>query len=284
MNSEITIVTAFFDIGRESWSVENGHPDYLFRTSDTYLSYFEKIASLNNEMVIFTSDDFADKIREIRAGKPTKIIIFDYKNKLYNIKRRVDKIQSSDSFKSKVPDIHIINPEYWSADYALVTNLKSYFVTKAIDLGYVSNDLAAWMDFGYCRDYESLNNISTWKYNFERDKVHVFNLKKIPPLTQEIVEEAIFNNKVYIIGGVTIADKKMWYTFHDMVYKCQRELMSNSIVDDDQGVYLFAFLKKPDMFKTHFLGKDKWRTLFYTYDVSARISIVKRVKKIFGYL
>nr|EKV9928753.1 hypothetical protein [Acinetobacter baumannii] len=28
MNKKIKIVTAFFDIGRENWTVENGFPDY----------------------------------------------------------------------------------------------------------------------------------------------------------------------------------------------------------------------------------------------------------------
>ncbi|WP_277985396.1 WlaTC/HtrL family glycosyltransferase, partial [Citrobacter werkmanii] len=32
-----------------------------------------------------------------------------------------------------------MNPEYWSSDYVLVCNLKTYFVNKAIELNLVNN-------------------------------------------------------------------------------------------------------------------------------------------------
>lgn len=44
MNKKITVVTAFFDIGRENWTVEKGFPDYLFRTPDSYINYFKYLA------------------------------------------------------------------------------------------------------------------------------------------------------------------------------------------------------------------------------------------------
>lgn len=47
----ITIVTAFFDIGRGDWSVENGHPNYLQRSNEKYFKYFSNLAQLENEMI-----------------------------------------------------------------------------------------------------------------------------------------------------------------------------------------------------------------------------------------
>lgn len=52
MNKKITIVTAFFDIGRKL-DGGKGFPDYLFRTPDSYINYFKYLALLNNEMIIF---------------------------------------------------------------------------------------------------------------------------------------------------------------------------------------------------------------------------------------
>ncbi|MDI9723937.1 WlaTC/HtrL family glycosyltransferase [Acinetobacter baumannii] len=61
MNKKITVVTAFFDIGRENWTVEKGFPDYLFRTPDSYINYFKYLALLNNrplaKVVIASSSD-----------------------------------------------------------------------------------------------------------------------------------------------------------------------------------------------------------------------------------
>ncbi|MEI9715915.1 WlaTC/HtrL family glycosyltransferase [Moellerella wisconsensis] len=77
MNNSITIVTAFFDIGRSNWNAENGHSNRLERNTDTYFSYFNKLAELDNEIIIFTSDDLKEKVLSRRKGKPTTVITID---------------------------------------------------------------------------------------------------------------------------------------------------------------------------------------------------------------
>ena len=67
--SNITVVTAFFDIGRENIPKEkHGRPlpHYQFRTVDTYFEYFKKLAKLQNDMVIYTTEDLAPRILEAR--------------------------------------------------------------------------------------------------------------------------------------------------------------------------------------------------------------------------
>ena len=51
--NDITIVTAFFDIGRGEWTPEKGLPHYLHRTNETYLDRFSIMAELDNPMVIY---------------------------------------------------------------------------------------------------------------------------------------------------------------------------------------------------------------------------------------
>ena len=46
MTKEITIVTAFFDIGRGNISTEAGYPSYLIRSNNTYFSYFVHLAKV----------------------------------------------------------------------------------------------------------------------------------------------------------------------------------------------------------------------------------------------
>lgn len=55
-----------------------GFPDYLFRTPDSYINYFKYLALLNNEMIIFTSEKFKEKILEIRENKPTHVVVVNY--------------------------------------------------------------------------------------------------------------------------------------------------------------------------------------------------------------
>ncbi len=50
----ITIVTAFFNIGRGK--IENEVSKNLKRGTDVYLSYFSYLAELDNDMIIFTEE------------------------------------------------------------------------------------------------------------------------------------------------------------------------------------------------------------------------------------
>ncbi|PJG44835.1 hypothetical protein XA39_01025 [Acinetobacter tandoii] len=281
MNKKITIVTAFFDIGRENWTVEKGFPDYLFRTPESYIEYFKYLALLDNEMIIYTSKEFEEEILKIRSGKPTHVITIDYPEVFLEFRNKIEKIQVSEEFKKRVSPKQIINPEYWSPDYTLLTNLKPHFVKNAIESNFVTNNQVAWIDFGYCRDIQTLNGVKEWRYEFDEDKMHLFTLKKIPRLNKERVLNAIFENEVFIVGGAAVASKKIWLEFQEIVYSCQLELLNEKIVDDDQGVYLMALLKNRDIVKEHCLGKNQWRTIFARYDETSKLNAIQKIKKYF---
>lgn len=279
----ITIITAFFDIGRGGWSVENGHPCYLQRSNEKYFKYFSNLAQLENDMVIFTSQDYVDQIREIRGDKPTTIINVCLDEKFADIKQQISKIQNSEIFREKIGAEQLKNPEYWSPEYVLVTNLKSYFVNKAIKEGLVHSQLAAWVDFGYCRNLKMLSKIKKWNFTFAENKVHFFSIKKTFELTAESVQHAIFNNQAFIIGGVIVAAPEKWVNFSKLVYMCQKQMLEQNIVDDDQGIYLQALLVQPDLFEIHYLGEDQWFDVFKRYDEKTHSNFVNRFKKFMGY-
>lgn len=279
----ITIVTGFFDIGRGTWSVENGHPCYLQRSNEKYFKYFENLAQLENAMVIFTSQEYVAKIKAIRANKPTTIIDLDLDEKFHSIKKQIADIQNCENFKAKIGKEQLKNPEYWSPEYVLVTNLKSYFLKTAIKSGHVKTNLAAWIDFGYCRNLKTLDKIQKWDFSFSEEKVHFFSIKKNFELNSENVNHAIFNNEAFIIGGVIVASSEKWLNFSKLVYDCQIQMLSQKVVDDDQGVYLQALLKQPDLFEIHYLGENQWFDVFKLYDETTHNSLKNRFKKLIGY-
>ena len=95
----ITIVTAFFDIGRGEWTPDKGLPHYLERKTETYIERFSNLATLENPMVIYTSKDLAPKIQQIRGNKPTTIIPFDFYANCKELRLRINEIQMSDEYK-----------------------------------------------------------------------------------------------------------------------------------------------------------------------------------------
>lgn len=280
--SDITIVTAFFDIGRGNSSIQ--YANTQTRTADTYLSYFEYLAQLDNDMIIFTSPEFEQKILELRQGKPTQVLLFDFKNKLQYHRQWIQKIQDSTEFKQKINPRQRDNIEYRSADYVLITNMKAFFVNRAINANLVKTKLVAWVDFGYCRSVETLANVKRWQFDFNTEKVHFFSINKRVGKIDSLdkVLDFIFNNRVYIIGGVMVATPQKWQQFVQLLHKNQKELLKMNVIDDDQGLFIMCLWKYPTLFQINFLGKKQWFSLFRKYDKTSKISFIEKIKDLLG--
>ena len=86
--NDITIVTAFYDIGRGDWK-------YFNRKTSYYFECFERLCKLKNKIVVFSEIKFKslfDKI--IRDIKPDLIVIYEdifetNKELINKIKRRI---------------------------------------------------------------------------------------------------------------------------------------------------------------------------------------------------
>lgn len=280
--SDITIVTAFFDIGRGNSSIQ--YANTQTRTADTYLSYFDYLAQLDNDMIIFTSPEFEQKILELRQGKPTQVLLFAFKNQLQYHRQWIEKIQNSKEFIEKINPKQRGNIEYRSADYVMINNMKAFFVNQAINANLVKTKLVAWVDFGYCRSAETLANVKRWQFDFNTEKVHFFSINKRVGKIDSLdkVLDFIFNNRVYIIGGAIVATPQKWQQFIRLLHKNQKELLKMNVIDDDQGLYVMCLWKCPTLFQINFLGKKQWFSLFRKYDKTSKISFIEKIKDLLG--
>ncbi|STE17282.1 Involved in lipopolysaccharide biosynthesis [Escherichia coli] len=279
MDSSITIVTAFFDIGRGNWTANKGFSPHLERTPETYIDYFKNLSTLDNEMIIFTSYDLKPAIEKIRAGKKTTVVTFDINTKFTAIRQKIHDIQKDDAFRNRLETRQLINPEYWSAEYVLVCNLKAYFINKALEMNLVNNEMVAWIDFGYCRNPEVTNGLSLWNYPFDKRKVNLFTVKRgLNPKSIDHVFEHMINNRSYIIGGAIVATQEKWQAFYKLVRRCQIKTLRNKIVDDDQGIFIMCHYLNPELTKLNYLGKNRWFYLFKMYgkkDLKSRLLCLK---------
>lgn len=253
--SNISIVTAFYDIGRGDWSMDvekNGGPlpHYLQRSVDKYIDHFSRMCELENEIIVYTSPDLAPRLQAI--SPKVKVVEYDYFNIHQELRDKIEAIQTDPNFIKRINPYQVRNPEYWSKDYVGVTSLKAFFVHDAFERGLISNEWASWVDFGYCRDDEHIPTSKKWDYDFTPGLMHYFNYRE-PSRNQpmENVQLAVLNNIVYIIGGVFVAQKEQWSVLKDDMKKSLEVLMQNGLVDDDQGLLLLSYFMKPDMYELH---------------------------------
>ena len=263
--NEISIVTALFDIGRGDWTPQKGLPHYLQRTTDTYFDRFANMAKLDNTIIVYTSEDLADKVWDIRKEKEDKTVvcIVDFEKEFDEYRDSIRKIQNNPDYLSKINPSQIKNPEYWSADYVLVNLLKSHFVNHAIGSGTAETDLVAWLDFGYCREPSTLNGVTLWQYPFNKEKIHLFNIKEYAGTS---LTDIIANNDVHVTGPMIVASQKMWPKLEELVDKSFRELIKNDLIDDDQTLLLMSYLQKPESFELHPISPNDWFIAFKEYN------------------
>jgi protein YibB len=247
--ADISIVTAFYDIGRAEWGPHNGHPAYLQRTTDTYIERFSHLTRLANDITVFTSEKLVERIRAA-CDKQSKVTIvaFDAMRHFSGTRAVIRNIQQSPGYRARIHPKQIRNPEYWSPDYVLITNLKAYFVNKAIEMGKVINDCVAWIDFGYCRSVEKIPPSRTWTYGFAPDKIHLFAYKEYDNVP---IEKIVATNDVYVSGCKAVASKKLWPRMASLMEMSFKALMQKQLVDDDQVLWLYSFLLQPGVFALH---------------------------------
>lgn len=263
MTTDITIVTAFFDIGRGDWTSDKGFPNYLHRSTDTYFERFSHLAKLDNEMFIFTSKDLIDRVADIRGDKPTVIFEFDLASEAVDLREQIELVYSIPDYQRMINPRERVNPEYWNADYVIINLFKSTFACMASIQA--KNDMIAWLDFGYCRTKNTLYGVKNWQYPFNKDKIHLFDLKDY---TGTSIHSLISNNDVHITGPCIVASKENWRKLEFCVLEGAKELLQNNLIDDDQLLLLLGYLSDPELFELHRVTPDDWFTVFRDFNVN----------------
>lgn len=273
-NTDISIVTAFFDIGRGNLpQTKHGRvlPHYQHRSVDQYFEFFKKQAVLENEMTIYTTAEFAQRVYDIRKSfgreNQTHIVVLNsyLPDDMKKVKERVQEIQDSPEYYGKVVNPQLI--EYWHSDYVLVNIFKSLYVSHAIGSGFCKSPVTAWIDFGYVRGDDVIPPSNKWSYPFDPDKIHFFNIKPIDK--ERPIDDIIYTGDVYIQGCHMVAGTKMWNTVKDLILGNLNILLNHNLIDDDQTLLLMSYLMKPELFELRYVDPSDWFIIFKDYNTNA---------------
>lgn len=274
MDNDISVITAFYDIGRGNLpKVKHGRelPFYQHRSVDTYFDFFSKLAKLQNEMVIYTTPNFEDRVKTIRKDLGledlTKVVTTEsyLPKELESLKERVQAVMDDPNYYSKVVNPQLI--EYWHADYVLVNIFKAVYATDAIEKRLISNNLTAWIDFGYVRNDTTIPASNRWTYNFDPEKIHFFNQYHIQP--ERPIDSIIYTGDVYIQGCHIVAGTKKWKLLKELVLKNVEVLLENNLIDDDQTLLLMSYLTKRNECQLHPADPNDWFRVFRKYNNQA---------------
>lgn len=261
MEPNVTIVTAYADIGRGQW---NNGPAYLKRDNESYFQSFERLLKLSNPVILYTETKFKEHFVQYENNPNlTVVYLHDWSlgYKQY-FGEKIKIIQSDPEFLKDVKQPW--NPEYWSSDYVLVNFLKSFYVTKAIRKGLINTNMVAWIDFGYARNDECIPT-DVWNHNLDENKIHLFSIEKDIPNRIDLMN-VINNNKVYIQGCHIVMNVDNWKIFNQEIFSIMRELLELNVVDDDQTLLLLFYLRHPELCESHYVDPSDWFVIFKNYN------------------
>lgn len=251
MKIENLIVTAFFDIGRETEKNSK-----LSRSNMQYMEYFKVWARLENELVVYTEPKFANEIKKIREqfklGNITYVIIIDniyeIENEIYKRMKRVSQEGESQRLK-----LHL-NAMSGKAEYDYLMLLKYYFMSDAVKRLKKTEGNVSWIDFGFNHGtvcYTDANDFAfKWCPNLEND-IHVFSLrnpKDINSLGYLLLQADC------IMGAPIIADVNKSYLLWKYCREAMLSLLSLDTIDDDQQLLLMAYKLHQEDFCIHKSG------------------------------
>lgn len=240
----ITIVTAFFDIGRKDFEIEG-----LSRSNEEYLSYFEMWARMKNNLVIYTQEKMKDKILEIRKkfgleDKTTIIVIDDIYSLEQDIYDRMKKVETNNDFKKSR---YFYNAMSNKADYCYVMLLKYWALSDAKKRGLIK-DFAAWLDFGFNHGGKCYINAEEfdyeWKYDF-KDKIYCFAHSNPDRL---LGIDSLQFQKDCLMGAPIVLPKEKC---EDLFINCKiamEALLMLDCIDDDQQLLLMVYKMHKDDF------------------------------------
>lgn len=246
MSNPVTIVTAFFDIGR----AEKGDG----RTISEYKDWIQKTLQLNCNLYIVTEEKFYDFFLENRPKHfNTNIKVIEFKDLHYN--KYYDKIKNiieSDSYKNRIayPDrVECKLPEYNIIQYS-----KFHCLQMAMDENPFKSDYFFWMDAGVSRffldvdisqSYPSINCINFLKNNEDKFIIQ----KRYDLETFSIDDTFVWKADNLLYGTMFCGGKEIILKIAEYIEVIFNEkMLSNNNANNEQLALALVWKENPNIF------------------------------------
>ena len=243
-NQELTVITAFFDIGRKDFSE-------FSRSNEQYLEYFKFWARIKNNIVVYTNSVMAKKVEEVRKkfgllDKTKIVIINDFLAIEPELYKEMEKIANNQTF---LLYRYIDNPADNNAKYDYVMLLKSWCMKDAVEKGYAKGQLA-WIDFGFNHGGKVYTKPEEfdflWKTNLPEDKITLFSIKEDD---QKPLFQIIQSYNTYIMGALYIVPSNLAKQFWLDNKEAMQNLIDFGFIDDDQTLLLMISRKYKERYQ-----------------------------------
>jgi hypothetical protein len=251
--NDVTLVSMFYDIGREEWEL------YPRKVQD-YLTAFESFLRYDYKMILFVDDRYISALYDKCVGSNVKLIPINERwlhDNLWSWSRleQEKQIMNSDSYQSIVYDrIAKSYPENINPYYTILTHSKIDVINYVIDQHLSDDSILAWVDFGYFYNKTTSEFLPTGKLDLTKVDIDRVNICLINPIDDQD-RDVFYTLRVApekIGAYFFLANRKNFKTFQQLCHKWLIKFQDEfNIADDEQAIWLQCYFDNPDLFKLH---------------------------------
>ena len=233
--NELTIITAFFDIGRNNFK---GMP----RSNKKYAEYFKFWARIQNKIIVYTDSIMAKEVKKIRKEfgllEKTEVVIIDDVSKIEpDILTKMEKIANDSNFLNYR---YMENSADNNAKYDYIMLLKTWCIKDAVQKK-LATGMLAWLDFGYNHGGNPYPNKEEfdflWKTDLPKDKVTMFIKKEDD---NKPIFQIVQSYEVYTMGAPFIVPSVLANALWEEEKRAMESLIDCGFIDDDQTIMLMV--------------------------------------------
>lgn len=273
--SDVTLVTAFFDLDRSNWS-----SPMFRRPNEDYFRAFSRLVSCDYPMVIYVDDRHLDALATLVDGSMgsnvKKVVPISEKWMQDNIwawsrLQRESEIMESGYYKQLIPQrIALGYPENVNPRYTILTHSKIDFLCHAADSKYTDNNILLWTDFGYLSDKAVGGGFIPRKNligkNLIADKVNLCSLNN--PIVEQDFDPiyTLRNAPEKLTAGVFGGKQDTLRKFQSVSHGCLLKMQEMGIADDEQALWLACIKAMPSLFAIHMFPGWHYGLKYFTED------------------
>lgn len=263
-NTNVTLVTCFYNINREHWSTSA-------RPVEKYFENAKNVLNKLNPMVIFTTNEYVERCLEIRKETDTHliyttVIILDFDQLNYFDKLNQIKEIQTKNLKNIIPISSAACPEFCVPEYIILINNKTNFLKKTALQNLYNSQIFQWVDFGiHSNIYDFKKALFDKNYFntifYRKNKIRLAGFLKPKNILNKI--EYYNTNASTTAGGLIGGNRESIIKLYDLCEKEFSFLIENNIMNQEQYIYYILLSTNPDLFDYSIL--DGWNQLCETY-------------------
>jgi len=244
--TNVTIVTAFFDIGRE----KKGDG----RSIEEYKQWIQKTLQLNCQLYVVTEEKFKSLFLENRPPEyKMHMKIIDFKDSYYyKYYDQMKKIVESQEYKDKIAYPNRV--ECKLPEYNIIQYSKLHYLQMAMEENPYQSDSFFWMDAGASRFFYDIDVKKPYPSNYGLEIIkqneNKFIIQNRPDISYyHLNDDFVWKADNLLIGGLFGGNKKTINTIFEKIENIVVEkMLKRNNINNEQLAMAMVWNENKDLF------------------------------------